>query len=511
MSSIEAATTYLRRARPIVRGLVLSPYVAGTELPYLSGTRTEPLSFGRDPLAGYRSELIGSLSAFRRRLWWFRSLLLLIRAGLLAALVYLLGVVLDVTGVAPRAVWPSYRVPWRDIRLLATTAVCIALVGFVASLGLRAPLPDPASSARVDNLDPSLNSWYEVDPSTAAGLTRQQPNNLEATVAKLRDQLDKKEITPLQYASQVAAVEDQLRQQAQESSRQQAALSDLADALSDSSSTRGVAESLNRGNYADAAQELADIGQHANGLSDQARQELADKLSQAAQKTGQNNAQISSAAARAADALQSGDTAASQSALRDLAAAMAQASQSVASQSDLGDTLRQIQQSQGGMSDAASNGSASSPLDQATQDGQPSDQQGDPQAPDRASGQGGANGQGQQAASSNQGPGQGTGGGAGSGRGERIVANGAGTPSSTPEVTGNVLKITGKASGTGTTVRSEGTGPAPLTATGGGTSEVQGSSSGARSAEPVTAIGESNYVPLAVKPVVKDYFSSGGG
>ena len=65
---------------------------------------------------------------------------------------------------------------------------------------------------------------------------------IQAVVDKLRGQLDSNQITPLEYQKQVSDVEDQIRQQAAESARQEAALTDLAQSLADTSSTRDISE-----------------------------------------------------------------------------------------------------------------------------------------------------------------------------------------------------------------------------------------------------------------------------
>ncbi len=70
-----------------------------------------------------------------------------------------------------------------------------------------------------------------------------------------------------------------------------------------------------------------------------------------------------------------------------------------------------------------------------------------------------------------------------------------------------MLKISGKPSNTGSSVRTEGSGPVPLTNTSSGTATVQGGGSGTRSGEPINTVGENNYVPLEIRSVVKDYFS----
>ena len=585
LPSRDALAGYWRSATPMLARAVLSPFVAGSELPWLSGSSFQPVSFSGDPLDGYRSELIATLDAIRRRLWVYRSLVLALRTLVLAAGLYLVSVVLESAGLLgqpnlvlaiaaltalaglalvarqrlsyldtarvvdrqlglkaqlgtaveltlagqtgqvarsqvrqataiARRLQPSqaiaFRVPWRDLRLLGGIVLAAAVVWLAASLGLQAPATDTAAAASRAALDPDMNSWYELDPARASQLTadERRQGGVQGVVERLRQQLDKKEITSLEYASQVAAAQDQVRQQAEESARQQAALSNLADALSDASSTRGLAESLDRGDYAQAVQELVDLGDKSDRLSPQARQELAARLRDAAQRTADGSSGLAGAADRAAAALDQGDPAAAKEALRELASAVASASQSVAPQADLGDALQQLQQADG--QEGSSSDGPEGPGDLAGAADQPgaSSGRGAPTAggdyPQTESAPSGDRAAGEAAS-----PGSDRGGGAGSGSGDRIATYGPQNRPAKPDPTGNLLKVSGRAGAAGTSVRSEGPGSAPLTSSAGGSSSVRADGTAVRSDELVTAAGETNYVPLELRPVVKDYFSGG--
>ena len=575
MSPFQTAVAVIRVAKPRLATLLLLPYVVGTELSGLSGSRSEPLSFGRDHLSEYRSELLACLAAFRRRLWLCRSLVLFFRTLLLAALALLLFAFLDIAGFAAKPWWHDHvlglmlatglaiiflqrltyfdvarvvdrqlglkallgtavqltvegepnqiarsqvrqattiarrleasqaitlRMPWRDLRLLAVVAASVTTVSLLASLGLRAPVADPAVSYSMEALDPSLYSWYEIDPAMAAGFGPEETRatGLQRLIEDLKRRLNAKEITPAEYASQVAAAEDRLRQQVEESSRQQAALMELAYALSDTSTTRRVAENLYRGDFAQAVQELADLSANADRLSGQAREELAERLSEAARHTSGTNPELSSAAERAAQALRQGDTGAAQEALRDLANAMAEASRAVAPNADLGEALQQLEGYEFGdlgLGEGELYGAPGS-SDQAGQPGE--------QHPGDGADQGEQGGG--RSTRSAQGSGSEKGSGAGSGRGERVITRGPEGQTTRPELSGNVLRISGKPGSGGSSVLSEAPGNAPLTSASTGTSSIQPGGA-VRSDEPVNAIGESNYVPLELRPVVKDYFS----
>ena len=591
------------------------PYTAGSQLLALSGSRSEPLSFRRDPLADYRSELLASLAGFRRRLWLYRSALLVLRGAVLAALAVLLLAVLDLFGVAHLNTWAapvalatlaggaflagaqrlSYfevaRVvdrqlglkaqlgtavqltlagsvtllghaqvrqattiarrieprqaigsgfPGRDIRLLVSASALAAVISFASAAGLRAPLPDATAAASLSSIENhQLNSWFEVDPTTVSTGSdpRQSPSDPRTRIDRLKEQLARSEITPLEYASKVAGIEEEARRQADLDNRQTTALGDLARALGDASSTRAVAESLTRGDYSQAAQDLASTSSHADSMSPEARKELADRLAQAARDMAGNSPSLSGAVDRAARALSSGDSAASREALADLASAVGQrpgaadqtqtSADESAPPSDLAEAgiAPASAKQQPDAADLSPVGGDRPPSDNPTGDptrlGQPSGPADLSPAGTRAApsssdlgANAGDNPNGDLGAStilrsgsSGAGEAAGQGGGAGSGRGERIVTDGAST-ARRAEATGNVLRISGKASSAGQTVRSASPANAPLTSAGASTASVE-SSGGPRSGVVVNTTSESNLVPLEMKPIVKDYFTVG--
>ena len=89
--------------------------------------------------------------------------------------------------------------------------------------------------------------------------------------------------------------------------------------------------------------------------------------------------------------------------------------------------------------------------------------------------------------------------------GEKITSGDPPNQALKPDAGGNVLKITGRASGTGSTVRTDPTTSAPITSYSSGTTTIEGS--GSRSNEQVNAVGEVNNVPLDLRSVVRDYFT----
>lgn len=85
-----------------------------------------------------------------------------------------------------------------------------------------------------------------------------------------------------------------------------AAIAALADALRDQSVTRPAAEALDQGDIAGAAQGLRELADQASGLSEQARQELAEALREAADQIEQTSPGLADEVRESAEALAEG-------------------------------------------------------------------------------------------------------------------------------------------------------------------------------------------------------------
>jgi hypothetical protein len=116
-----------------------------------------------------------------------------------------------------------------------------------------------------------------------------------------------------------------MQRRAEQVQRQRQALGDLADALQDNSSTVSAAEAIRKGDYGAAAQSLGEIGQQSDQLSERARQDLAQRLAEAANQVQANNPDLANRMRRAAQALAKGDPAAISKALAELSEGVRQA------------------------------------------------------------------------------------------------------------------------------------------------------------------------------------------
>ncbi len=169
-------------------------------------------------------------------------------------------------------------------------------------------------------------------------------------------------------AQEVPTVEE-VEQMVQTSIDNQQDLERLADALSDHAMTREAADLINEGKYTEAAEELREVANQSDQLSDQSRAELASDLSQAATDMSDGNTTLSESTEQAAEGLQQGGEPA-QDGVRDLASAVEQSGQQVQSSEALDQAMQQAQEqaasdsSQQGQSGDAGNLGQKSPNDQ---------------------------------------------------------------------------------------------------------------------------------------------------
>ncbi len=135
---------------------------------------------------------------------------------------------------------------------------------------------------------------------------------------------------------------DEVQQMVQTSIDNQQDLQRLADALSDHAITREAADLIDQGKYTEAAEELRDVANQADQLSDEARAELANDLSQAAAEMSDGNKTLSESTQQAAEGLQEGGEPA-RDGVRDLANAVEQSGQQVQSSDALDQAMQQAQ------------------------------------------------------------------------------------------------------------------------------------------------------------------------
>jgi hypothetical protein len=185
----------------------------------------------------------------------------------------------------------------------------------------------------------------------------------------------------------------EVQQMVQSSIDNQQDLAALADALSDHALTRDAAEQIQQGNYSQAAEELRNVAEQADQLSQSERDDLASDLNQAASQMSDGNQSLSNATQQAADGLQQGQDEA-KSGVRDLANAVEQSGQQVQSSETLDQAMQQAQQNEA--ANAGQQGqpaSQSQPGDQGEQSAGQQNGTGDPQSASSSAASGEQSGQ----------------------------------------------------------------------------------------------------------------------
>jgi hypothetical protein len=301
----------------------------------------------------------------------------------------------------------------------------------------------------------------------------------------------------------------ELNRLAEESRGRQQALDSLAKELQGTAAGRDVAQSLQQGNYSQAAERIRQMGQESDQLSPSAKQELADALSRAA--LASRDPQLSSSENNASDQLRRGDYSSVVDSTEQLAQAVQNAANQRVSQGELAQTWQRLQQlnQQFGQSGSQNGQNALTPpvaqgpqgtdqrqaglplggmQQQGAQAGQQRPELGPPQA-------GSGNSGGRQ-------PGSGS---PGNSRGGPPLGN----PNARLGPDGNPLDVQGQIAGqfpgepAGSSeppsILRQGTGNSAPSAVGGGASG------------PLSVPAENVFVPGDRRPTVRDYFSDGSG
>lgn len=386
-------------------------------------------------------------------------------------------------------------VPRRE--LVAAGVLALALVPLV----LMNPL---ALNDRKDpRLDQVVRGEAERVSATADEIADEptdDPNAINpqaaAILRQVADQLRQAEGNPDQAMAQLGDAERRLSSLQRPGVLDTAsAMSRLADALDQQAQTRAVASALDQGNYQQAAQEMRDLGARAAQGSDADRQAIAQALQQGASAAGRYDDALANALREAADRASRGESGSTDRAAQE----MARAGNALSRQETLERAMSQLQNSR----QAIGNGTA-------PQNGQGQGQQGG-QAQNQAqqgqpgSGQGDQGGQGQgQGQGQNGDQGDGQSGGAGTGTQARTtdLYNPAAVRSRQVQVPGGDFDRPQIAEGSPT--------DAPD-----GEARVDYRDVLPTYQQRATKAMQDRYIPLGMKDLVRDYFSSlgqnGGG
>jgi hypothetical protein len=197
----------------------------------------------------------------------------------------------------------------------------------------------------------------------------------------------------------LAALEQRLQAlRAQGGEEVQDALSAMAGSMAQDPRTRDAGTSLARGDYKQAAEQMRQIGQNMDQMSPQERARLARSMRQAGQRAQRSNPQMAQGLQQASSGMESGDSAQAQEGMNQAADSLEQASGQLRASSERERAAAQAQQSRSQIGRASQQGQpqqARGNQNQQGQQGQPG-QQGQGQQGQQGQGQQGQQGQGQQ-------------------------------------------------------------------------------------------------------------------
>jgi hypothetical protein len=408
--------------------------------------------------------------------------------------------------------------PMRDLRALAVLAVATLLFTYLATLNIAWPGSPPTEELAIDPAAeiaaeiPFEATSYEGD----AGSTL-DPELFNSSLDDYMAGLENQNLSPEEIAQRMAEIQAALAQRAEALNRQRQALSDLADALSDSSAASDAAESIRKGDYEKAAQQLGELGKQSKQLSQRARQDLARRLNDAARKVAPNNADLAARMQKAAQQLNSNEAQGAEQSLSELGEGVQQA----------GDQMKQLEDSSSAMDpsmmDPSMMGEGAMPSDLSAEDtsglsnfegsgteGEMGDMGAD-QFADSGFGEGAAsegNGQGMPQRSDLLGEDAGRGAGAGGGQGGADQGRGQDPRGNT---SGKILELRGRPSDQGGPGQLDNEGKVPLVSSNDGS--IGGAAgAGARSVivDPLSVRGEQNFVPWEKRQIVRDFFTGTG-
>jgi hypothetical protein len=143
----------------------------------------------------------------------------------------------------------------------------------------------------------------------------------------------------------VSQAASEIQRQASQTQAQRQDLNRLGRGLGQTSAGRESGESIQRGDYQQAASELAELGNEADQLSQAAKEQLASELRAAAAETTQNRL-LADRERRAADALTGRDYSQQRRALRELGDEVGRAGSFVVPQQDLAEGMSRVREAQ---------------------------------------------------------------------------------------------------------------------------------------------------------------------
>ncbi len=402
--------------------------------------------------------------------------------------------------------------PRREMAQATLLAAATGLVMVLVSMGMT--LPNPISAIHLPSLGGGAAKEAAQDPfSNPRNANPSKPGSPAVDqVNRMLDQIQKQAqqgaLSRAGTSAALAQANAELNRIANESRIRQEALDNLAKELQRTAAGREAAQSLQQGNYSQAAEQIRQMGIQSDQLSASAKQELAGALDQAANQS-QQATDLSKSEKDAADQLQQGDYSSVVQSTDQLAQSVQDAANQRVSQGDLAQTWQRLQQmnqqfGQPGSQNNQGQDALSPPVAQAPQgagqrqtglqqqQGQQGGQQGPSFGPPVAGNGNGNRGQ----------PGSGT---PGNSRGGPPLGN----PNQRLGPDGKPLDVQGQVADRFPGQPGGDSEPPSVLRQGTGSSSPSSVGEGANG--PLSVPAENVFVPGDRRPTVRDYFSNGSG
>lgn len=247
------------------------------------------------------------------------------------------------------------RYPWRELKfataLLVGSAAIVAvqpMIDLGVLRGRSASDPTAQELARIQSLEAELG----ISLSDSEAIQNRQPSNIAEAVQQLLNRLFNPAAAAEQTLADLSSATSTIQEQYTSSILQEAALAQLAEAWKPGAATREVADALERGDYQAAATAMDQLGERLPELSPDARQQVADGLKQAADRSAALDQALSSVMQQAGRSVETGDDRSARDQLSQLSQATRDVGEQVGSRDALADALDSLSDGQMAIRDA---------------------------------------------------------------------------------------------------------------------------------------------------------------
>jgi hypothetical protein len=278
----------------------------------------------------------------------------------------------QVMAASEAAAWAQEH--WRGGPRLGRDLALAAAFGFLAAAALlltgpegrnllpRSPLPSPlAQEEPTPAASPTAVAAPKAEQPRAVPSPVAQPTGrtggVQRAIQDIRRSREAGSLDAGEAGRRLAQAEAELSRQTQQSRTDQQSLDRLGQALDQIAAGHEAADALQGGDYEHAAREIAELGTESDQLSQEAKNQLAQALRQAANDSA-SSPELSQAERRAADALAGRDYEAARQAMADLADQVNTRGRNVIPQSELGRAWDQVNQERRAQGQPESGGSA---------------------------------------------------------------------------------------------------------------------------------------------------------